>query len=222
MISISSLIGAFFLGLYGGPHCIAMCGNICNLIFRKSGANLLSFHLFRILGYGLLGFLAGHFFSFINQLLITSKPFYSLRFVFHLIIILWGGYMMIYGRHPLFLDNFGRLIWTNLRSFRDRPLSVPFYGLLWVFIPCSLIYAAIAIAMLSTSGLNGFLVMLFFGLGTLGPTLSYSLILQKFMKVKVKSEMLILKIAGVVMIFISLFSLLNHFNKNISYSLWCL
>ncbi|HEX5739252.1 MAG TPA: sulfite exporter TauE/SafE family protein, partial [Hydrogenophaga sp.] len=57
-------ITALFMGLVGGPHCVAMCGAACAGIGRAAGDQggraLLTFQFSRMLGYALVGaFAAG-------------------------------------------------------------------------------------------------------------------------------------------------------------------
>ena len=57
-------ITALFMGVVGGPHCVAMCGAACAGISRAAGARstqaLWSFQLSRMVGYSLFGaFAAG-------------------------------------------------------------------------------------------------------------------------------------------------------------------
>ena len=58
----SLAITALFMGVVGGPHCVAMCGAACTGIARAAGERgtraLLAFQLSRIAGYTVLGALA--------------------------------------------------------------------------------------------------------------------------------------------------------------------
>ena len=46
------------MGFFGGPHCIAMCGGVCNFFANQSKSMFFLFQLGRLLGYGLLGIAA--------------------------------------------------------------------------------------------------------------------------------------------------------------------
>ena len=49
----------FFMGLAGGPHCIAMCGAACGGIQKSAaGIHIWKFHTGRLMGYATLGALA--------------------------------------------------------------------------------------------------------------------------------------------------------------------
>ena len=58
----SMALTALFMGLVGGPHCVAMCGAACAGIARSAGARstpaLLTFQFSRMLGYAAFGALA--------------------------------------------------------------------------------------------------------------------------------------------------------------------
>ena len=60
----SMAVTALFMGLVGGPHCVAMCGAACAGIGPAAGSRstraLWSFQVSRMVGYALLGaFAAG-------------------------------------------------------------------------------------------------------------------------------------------------------------------
>ncbi|MSQ60680.1 MAG: sulfite exporter TauE/SafE family protein [Betaproteobacteria bacterium] len=60
-----------------------------------------------------------------------------------------------------------------------RALSV---GLLWGFMPCGLVYGALAMAMLSRSAMEGAAMMMMFGLGTLPNLLAAGALLRHVRK----------------------------------------
>ncbi len=217
-ISIISIISSFLMGVYGSPHCIIMCGNTCNLINKK---NTLIFHISRIIGYGVFGFLAASFFNYFNMILRDIAFLHSLRFIFQIIIILWGGYMLIYGRQPVFLNSYSSRLWETLKNNQNKGVFTSIYGLFWVFIPCSLIYAALAIAMLTNSGINGFIVMVAFGFGTMLPMLGYSVLWNKMVDKKWTYEIYVIKIFGLTLIIFSILSLIKLLDKNLAWILWC-
>ena len=60
LFQFSVFLSIFFMGLMGGPHCIAMCGAPCTAISAQGFRQVWQFHLGRILGYGVLGGLAAY------------------------------------------------------------------------------------------------------------------------------------------------------------------
>ncbi|MDH5580221.1 MAG: sulfite exporter TauE/SafE family protein, partial [Betaproteobacteria bacterium] len=64
-------------------------------------------------------------------------------------------------------------LWRSLQPLTGRALLLPVQlrfaalGALWGFLPCGLVYSALAVAATSGSAAGGALIMLAFGLGTL-------------------------------------------------------
>ena len=90
LFQFSVFLSIFFMGLMGGPHCIAMCGAPCTAISSQGFRQGLQFHLGRILGYGVLGGVAAYS---VNSLAWFSNQSISLHPIwtfFHGFIFLWG------------------------------------------------------------------------------------------------------------------------------------
>ena len=85
---------ALFMGLVGGPHCVAMCGAACAGISRAAGERstqaLWSFQFSRMVGYALFGaFAAGTVqgLALIGTNTIAIRPLWSM---FHAAAFLLG------------------------------------------------------------------------------------------------------------------------------------
>ncbi|WP_373020038.1 sulfite exporter TauE/SafE family protein, partial [Thiomicrorhabdus sp.] len=67
----------------------------------------------------------------------------------------------------------GRNLWSKLQPYAKKlsPIeSLPqawWYGMVWGWLPCGLVYSMLIMALSAGSALDGALVMLAFGLGTL-------------------------------------------------------
>jgi sulfite exporter TauE/SafE len=91
----------------------------------------------------------------------------------NLMLVLLGLYLMDAWRGLARLEQGGQLVWRNVQPLlrRLQPFDGPgrmlAAGALWGWLPCGMVYSVLVTAMLSGSAVNGALVMLAFGLGTL-------------------------------------------------------
>jgi uncharacterized protein len=75
-----------------------------------------------------------------------------------------------------YLESTGQKLWVKIEPFGRKylPAQTPFdawkLGLVWGWLPCGLVYSALALALTQINPLNSALTMMAFGLGTL-PTL---------------------------------------------------
>jgi sulfite exporter TauE/SafE len=184
-----SLISAFLVGLLGGGHCVGMCGGIVSAVSmhlpnQQKNVHqkpqkilfLIAYNLGRILSYTLAGVLAGLIGAssfFLNHVLPIQHLLYLIS---SLMLILLGLYLAGFWYGITVIENAGRTLWAKLQPYSKRYIPVQnlkqafFLGGLWGWLPCGLVYSVLIAAMATGSALNGGLLMLAFGLGTL-PTL---------------------------------------------------
>lgn len=166
-------IQAFIVGLVGSFHCAGMCGPIAIALplnhksTQTKGISALLYNLGRICTYGLLGFIFG--------LLGYGLAFWGLQKW----VSIGVGMAMIAGvLFPLFFSRFKNMGIFNevLPGFKrlfgrlfgqGTYKSSLFVGLLNGFLPCGLVYIALAGAVLMNSPAEGALYMLAFGAGTI-------------------------------------------------------
>lgn len=172
------LATALAAGFFGSPHCLGMCGGIVSALgfalqSQTPGRRLLLqslYHLGRLLSYSFLGVLVGLLGKGILAPLVNSKWPYVLTAA---MMILFGLYLTGWWRGLDRLESLGAKLWQAMAPLRKRfiPInSVPralIAGMLWGFLPCGLVYSALALAMTSGSALTAGAAMLAFGLGTL-------------------------------------------------------
>jgi sulfite exporter TauE/SafE len=83
------------------------------------------------------------------------------------------GLQLLAGRDWLGLERLGARFWRRLQPLTGSAMGLPgparFFalGALWGFLPCGLVYSALALAAASGSAAGGALAMLAFGAGTL-------------------------------------------------------
>ncbi|MES2389357.1 MAG: sulfite exporter TauE/SafE family protein [Bacteroidota bacterium] len=164
---MNMLIAGFILGLGSSLHCIGMCGPLILAVPRSPNRNVgrMVYHGGRLLTYSLLGFLFGG----IGQGLgfIAGQQGLSVIAGLTLFALYLGpvtGMKLPAG--PLMLA--GSFLRKKYRSLTGQGtyLSAFVPGLLNGLLPCGAVYMALAASAVSP-GLQGGLVMLSFGLGTL-------------------------------------------------------
>ena len=168
------LTSAFILGLFGGLHCVGMCGPIVlalpltALERSKIILHSLVYHLGRILTYGMMGLLIGLFGW--GVALAGYQQFFTIVLGATLIISALFSVSVSHQFLKLSMVEKG-LTWLRRsmsKSFSIRgPLSAFRMGLLNGLLPCGLVYVALAGAAVSGSMKLGFLHMVIFGAGTL-------------------------------------------------------
>ncbi len=179
----SALVGAFLAGLLGGMHCLAMCGGWIAIAGRRAGTSpLLPAAVLRwrqglsqagrISTYVALGALAGAAggAAFTLALAPVARGLYVAAN-----LLLLGLAVSIALRGVTFapleragLALFRRLLPVVTRITRtDGWRSSYALGVIWGLTPCALIYSVLPVALLAGSAVDGALVMLAFGIGTL-------------------------------------------------------
>ena len=161
---------SFALGLASGVHCAGMCGGIVvafsaqPLLPRAAlWRRQLALQLGRISTYALLGAAAAA-----TGAVATAFPAQQALFVLaNLALVLIGlqlaGFAIGTSRNP------GMALWRHVQPFAASLMRTnPFVaGMAWGLLPCGLVYAALALAMLAGGAAQGAAAMLGFGAGTL-------------------------------------------------------
>ena len=184
-------VTALFMGLAGGPHCLAMCAAPCGALVGQGGARstadetgnvaiqavqwvpqggmlrrLLAFHLGRLFGYagaGALAALAMESLAWLTQQTMALSPVWTLM---HVAVMAWGLMMMVQARQPVWVERAGRTAWRRVQPLVRAPGGLMVAGLLWALMPCGLLYSALLVAALSGGALQGAVTMLLFGVGS--------------------------------------------------------
>ena len=184
------LVAMLFAGFASGVHCVGMCGGIVTAfaaqraipiaaVPARRGADFalqLAFNGGRLSSYALGGAAAG-LAGGAAAYLAGALPVQAVLYAFaNLMLILVGLYLLGSGRWLARLEALGGPLWRRLQPIAAGGLSarsVPrafVAGLAWGWLPCGLVYGALAAAAFAGSSAGGALAMLAFGLGTL-PTL---------------------------------------------------
>jgi uncharacterized protein len=180
----SSYLVAFAMGLFSSMHCIGMCGSIIGTLtlslspdIRNNKARLLPFvfnyNLGRVTSYTIAGGLAG----IVGVLMIM--PFGELHGhrILQLLsaLIMMSAGLYIAGWFPRFayIEKIGTRFWKKIEPFGRKLIPVKTYtqaylfGMVWGWLPCGLVYTALAVAATAGDVSKSALTMLAFGFGTL-------------------------------------------------------
>ncbi|HWV15806.1 MAG TPA: sulfite exporter TauE/SafE family protein [Cellvibrio sp.] len=186
--SMSILLPMFIMGLVSSAHCIGMCGGIMGALTMAIPAEasgkrwgiLLAYNLGRIVSYSVMGFLVGLF----AQQLIDLGGASLLRILAGVLLIAMGLYLADWWRGLVYLEKIGRYLWVYVQPLGKPLVPVNSFskalllGALWGWLPCGLVYSALALAMTQTPGLASG-SMLAFGLGTLPAVLAAGIAAQQ-------------------------------------------
>ncbi|MBX3023917.1 sulfite exporter TauE/SafE family protein [bacterium] len=175
-----SLLGGGALGLLGSAHCVAMCGGIAGALALAPGARRaapaaarqVAYNLGRVVSYATAGALAGGFGVALARLFGDSGVI-ALRAAAALLLLALGLYLAGWSSGLARLERQGARVWRHiaplaarLRPGRSLPGALAL-GMLWGWLPCGLVYSALALAATSGDWRQGALLMTGFGLGTL-------------------------------------------------------
>ena len=184
----STFLALFLVGLLGGTHCVGMCGGIVGALSMGAPGRWsmhLAYNVGRILSYGLAGAIAGAVGAASLGLDSQVPMRLALYLVANLMLIALGLYLLGVTQALAFTERAGQLLWQRLQPLTRRFLpartvaqAFPL-GMLWGWLPCGLVYSALATALSSGSAVRGGLCMLAFGLGTLPNLLLAGIVLAR-------------------------------------------
>ncbi len=203
----------------GSGHCLGMCGPVV-AAFSLSGRDRrrgFVFHLFynigRLTTYGIIGVVAG----WLGSLLNTTETFSMLS---HAILLLTD--FIIIGMGMATAGIFTRIRFLRLEfpgvlqamtssaaRLQQLPVALSAFpiGMIMGFLPCGFLYAIALAAAGRGDPLEGGLIMLVFGLGTVPSLLLFGSAVQ-WLTTKARGEML--RWAGVMVVVMGCYNLYQH------------
>ncbi len=173
---------AFLIGLAGSLHCIGMCGPIAIAISPAAGSRpkqifgLVLYNLGRSVTYGVIGLAAGMVGRTVHVAGYQQGVSIGLGVLLLLAILLpsrFGALITgtrIHARLTVLISK----AWNRLMG-ENSARSLLAIGLLNGFLPCGLVYVALAGAITTGGAIAGSLFMIMFGLGTLPVMLAISI-----------------------------------------------
>ena len=196
---------AFMAGVLGSGHCLGMCGALVSGYFMKAGPSkrylpYFMYQLARIFVYTMVGFAA----AALGFVLVSSGVFGKVQSILQMfigavvIILALGilGWIPFQGSVRLLPMNLLRRGYAESRT-KGPLLGATIAGLLNGLMPCPLTFAMAVKATSATTVMEGGLLMLTFGAGTLPTMLFVSL---AFGKMSAHFRGLMLKSAALIMI----------------------
>lgn len=208
-LELVTMMSVAVLSSFG--HCYGMCGAF-NLAFLHLNATAkapflltLTYHTLRICAYMLLGVVFG---AFGNVLAFLNKGilFFVLGvfMVFLGVALLFRGKILTFLENPFFFNLFAKKIWqkANFKGYK----SAVVLGFCNGFVPCGLVYFALALAMSQNNLYKSVFIMLLFGLCTLPALLFLSEFIrflgQKFQHLWTKLSYLIIMFYGIYLAYL--------------------
>ncbi|MCX7074790.1 MAG: sulfite exporter TauE/SafE family protein [Methylococcales bacterium] len=223
----SSFLVALLMGLVSSLHCIGMCGSIIGSLtfslapeIRQNKERLfpfiLSYNLGRITSYAIAGALAG-----LLEVLVTL-PFgeahgHRLLQIISALIMAGAGFY-IAGWFPRFayIEKLGIYIWQYLEPYGRKLIPVKtcknayLFGMVWGWLPCGLVYSALAITASTGSIFQSSLTMIAFGLGTLPAVMGVGVMISVL--ARLASSQRFKQIVGLFMISLALLAAFPSLN----------
>ena len=176
----ASYFAAFVIGLFSSLHCIGMCGSIIGTLTYSLSQELrsnkrilfsivLSYNLGRVASYAIAGAVVG-----LLSLPFTEGQAHRLLQLASATIMTGAG-LYIGGWFPRFayIEKMGSRFWKLIEPFGRKMIPVKtrsqamLFGMVWGWLPCGLIYTALALAATTGNVVHSAMTMLAFGLGTL-------------------------------------------------------
>lgn len=168
--------------MLGGVHCFGMCGGIVGALslstpqehkIKSQFPILFGYNLGRISGYVVAGSIVGFLGSSLVDLTGIQNAKQVLSVIASLFMIALGLYLAGFWKSFNKLESLGSYLWKLIQPVTKRFIPVTNFqqavplGFLWGWLPCGLVYTALIWTLSSGGALEGALIMLAFGLGTL-------------------------------------------------------
>lgn len=180
----ASYFAALIIGLFSSLHCIGMCGSIIGTLtfslspeLRNNKSKLFSvvliYNLGRIISYSLAGALVGVIEVMLSLPFADGHAHRFLQILSSAIMIGAGFYIAGWFPRFAYIEKVGARFWKMIEPFGRRLIPVKsrtqafLFGMIWGWLPCGLIYTALALAATTGNITHSALTMLAFGLGTL-------------------------------------------------------
>ena len=215
------ILAAFVVGLVGSLHCIGMCGPIAIALPVPTSSNLsfltgrILYNLGRVITYSFLGAILGLLGGRIAFTGAQQVVSIVLGVIVIVAVMLPQRYKNYFAQHPV-VQNLARPLRSNISVlFKKGTFSAMFLiGILNGFLPCGLVYVALAGAIASGDAISGAAVMILFGLGTV-PAMFAASVFGKFINVGIRTK--IRKAVPVFAILLGVIFILRGMNLGIKF-----
>jgi len=189
------ILTAFVVGLFGSLHCIGMCGPIAIALPVPNSGNLsfftgrILYNLGRVATYSFLGAALGLLGNKIALAGAQQAVSIVLGVVIIIAVLLPQKYKNHFAQHTL-TQKLAQPLKANIGVlFKKGTFSAMFLiGILNGFLPCGLVYVALAGAIASGDVISGAAVMILFGLGTV-PAMFAASVFGKFINIGIRAKL---------------------------------
>lgn len=195
IIMSPEILSAFAIGLFGSLHCIGMCGPIAIALPVPNTSNIsfvagrLLYNIGRVITYSFLGAIFGLLGSRFVIAGFQQGISITLGVIILIVVLLPSKYKVKVTQHPLILKLSAPLKESIGTLFKKGTFSSMFLiGILNGFLPCGLVYVALAGAIASGDAISGAAVMVLFGLGTV-PAMFAATIFGKFINIGLRRKL---------------------------------
>ena len=223
----SSYLVAFVMGLFSSMHCIGMCGSIIGTLtlslspeIRNNKKRLLPFvfnyNFGRITSYAIAGALVGAIEALLTMHLGETHGHRFLQLLSAVIMASAGLYIAGWFPRFAYIEKTGMLLWKKIAPYGRKLIPVKnlkqayLFGMIWGWLPCGLVYSALALAATAGDASKSSLTMLAFGLGTLPAVIGVGVMTQlltRLSRIKRFKEAV-----GLLMIILALFATVPWLN----------
>ena len=223
----SSYLVAFVMGLFSSMHCIGMCGSIIGTLtlslspeIRNNKKRLLPFvfnyNFGRITSYAIAGALVGAIEALLTMHLGETHGHRFLQLLSAVIMASAGLYIAGWFPRFAYIEKTGMLLWKKIEPYGRKLIPVKnlkqayLFGMIWGWLPCGLVYSALALAATAGDASKSSLTMLAFGFGTLPAVIGVGVMTQlltRLSRIKRFKEAV-----GLLMIILALFATVPWLN----------
>ena len=172
------------MGILGSAHCVGMCGSIAGALAlslpldcRRNPACLARYvavyNLGRITTYAIAGGLGGALGAALSGAEEILALHEVLRILASLVLVAVGLYLTGWVPQLRRMDRIGEPLWRRIEPLGRRVLPLRrlrhafWFGLVWGWLPCGLVYYALLLTLSAASPWQGAVYMAAFGVGTL-------------------------------------------------------
>jgi sulfite exporter TauE/SafE len=215
---------AFVIGLFSAAHCLGMCGSIAGALAlslpseirgdpKRLGAYVVVYNLGRVASYTSAGALVGLVGSQITNLEFLQGGHEIARVATALVVIVVGLYLTGWVPQLRQMDRLGDPVWRRLQPLSRRLLPVrslsraALFGLIWGWLPCGLVYYVLLLTVSADGALEGALLMLSFGLGTLPGVIGVGLVTGWF--TRLARNAILRQVVGLSLVALGIFALVQ-------------
>ncbi len=230
----TSFFVALLMGLFSAFHCLGMCGSIIGSLtlslkreIRENKRLLLpfvaSYNAGRVLSYSMAGMLAGFAENVLSMPLGEGHGHRILQILSAIVML--GAGLHIGGWFPRFayIEKFGNVVWRRIEPSGRRLVPVEtlprafVFGMVWGWLPCGLVYTALALAATTGDVFRSTFTMLAFGLGTMPAVMGVG-IMTSWM-VKLSNMKRFRELTGIVLIFLALMATFPGLNPLVKHTM---